>query len=132
MSPNVLVYLCHGGTHSLCSQPVCGCWLGRCWRVGRGKKVFTSVWTSSETLRCVNASFLLHASSLAGSAWGFPGVEGKKLKLPLAVGLSHGAGTTELPWHVLVPQLVRVSSSQPAAGSRRAMAPCPSSQAWVG
>lgn len=100
--------------------------------LGCGKKVFTSVWTSSETLRCVNASFLLHASSLAGSAWGFPGVEGKKLKLPLAVGLSHGAGTTELPWHVLVPQLVRVSSSQPAAGSRRAMAPCPSSQAWVG
>lgn len=100
--------------------------------LGHGKKVFTSSRASSETLRCVNASFLLHTSSLPGSAWGFPGLEGKKLKLPLAVGLSHGAGTIESPWRVLVPQAVTVSSSQPAAQSRRAMAPCPSSRAWLG
>lgn len=31
-------------------------------------------------------SFLLRASSLAGPACGFPGVEGKNLKLPLAPG----------------------------------------------
>lgn len=36
--------------------------------VGHRKKVFTSSRASSETLRCVNASFLLHTSSLAGSA----------------------------------------------------------------
>lgn len=93
--------------------------------VGHGKKVFTSSRPSSETLRCGNASFLLHTSSLAGSAYGFPGVKGKKLTLPLAVGLNHGAGTTELPWPISVPQLVIVSSSQPTAGTRRAMAPCP-------
>lgn len=79
--------------------------------VGHGKKVFTSSRASFETLRCMNASFLLHTSSLPGSAWGFPGVKGKKLTLPLAVGLNHGAGTTELSWHILVPQLAILSSS---------------------
>lgn len=48
--------------------------------LGQGRKVFISSQASSKT----HISFLPRASSLAGSACGFPGVEGKKLKLPLA------------------------------------------------
>lgn len=47
--------------------------------LGQGRKVFLSSQASSKT----HISFLPCASSLAGSACGFPGVEGKKLKLPL-------------------------------------------------